>query len=198
MADEESQRHLQAMEQAKQLLLMDAITTDEYAELMRCHQAYIDQSGGGASRAAQGAASSASASSSSLSLSAKMKNDAARRGEDGRRREEEGGGGAGTGGGGGGGGGGARKKGEGEGEGEGEEVRGKKIPSSPSKKLKKKRDPKKKNIAEKNWLSHYLASHFSSFDDLHDKTKSTWVEAMEKTNIEAGTRVMEQGDKDGR
>ena len=115
-----------------------------------------------------------------MSLSEKIKNDAASRGEDGRRREEEGGAE----------GGGARKKGEGE--------RKKRDPSSPSKKLKKKRDPKKKNIAEKNWLSHYLASHFSSYDDLHDKTKSTWVEAMEKTNIEAGTRVMEQGDKDGR
>ena len=71
----------------------------------------------------------------------------------------------------------------------------KKEASSPKKnKKKKKRKPGEKSKAEQNWLSHSLATHFSSFDDLHEHTRDKWVDAMEKTDIAAGTKIMEQGD----
>ena len=74
----------------------------------------------------------------------------------------------------------------------------KKEASSPNKKKKKKkRKPGEKSKAEKNWLSHSLATHFSSFDDLHEHTRDKWVDAMEKTDIAAGTKIMEQGDVNG-
>ena len=74
----------------------------------------------------------------------------------------------------------------------------KKEASSPKKnKKKKKRKPGEKSKAEQNWLSHSLATHFSSFDDLHEHTRDKWVDAMEKTDIAAGTKIMEQGDVDG-
>jgi len=71
-------------------------------------------------------------------------------------------------------------------------------PPTPKRKKKKKNDrPAQKTRGEQTWLSHSLATHFSTYDELHESTKRAWVEAMEKTNVVAGTKVMEQGDTSG-
>ena len=43
MAKEESKRHHMALQQARQLLMEDCITPEEYKELVSCHQKYIEE-----------------------------------------------------------------------------------------------------------------------------------------------------------
>lgn len=171
MVQEESKRHEMALAQARNMLMNDMITPDEYKELVSCHQKYIshvDSNGRPRVNTATAATTKTSSNDDGDVVDIMSLNDFVASSPSSSDKKSAN---------------------------NGEQKTS--TASSPRSKKKKKRDPKKKTIAEKKWLSHSLATHFASFDDLHEVTRSAWVEAMEKTFVEAGTKVMEQGDKNG-
>ena len=151
MAKEESQRHEMAMHQAKQLLLMDAITPSEYEELVRCHQAYIQESINNPPSPTREKTSSTRQAHKDGAAEDQTETKESKKSKESKEMKEM-----------------------------KEEVMLVNPPTVSRQKMTRKnskkrmKDPMKKNAAQRDWLSYSLATHFSSYDDLHSTTQSAW------------------------